>query len=64
MTSGATADSITPEGIFNFKLIMFAAPIVLIVIAGFFYRAKVKLTEEEHERIVKELEKKWKDMNK
>ncbi len=64
MTSGATADSISPEGIFNFKLIMFAAPIVLIVIAGFFYRAKVKLTEEEHERIVKELEKKWKDMNK
>lgn len=64
MTSGATADSITPEGIFNFKLIMFAAPIFLIIIAGFFYRAKVKLTEEEHDRIVKELEEKWSQMNK
>ena len=64
MTSGATADSISPEGIFNFKLIMFAAPIVLIIIAGFFYRSKVKITEEEHARIVEELEKKWKDMNK
>ncbi len=64
MTSGATADSISPEGVFNFKLIMFAAPIALIIIAGFFYRTKVKLTEEEHARIVKELEEKWAEMNK
>lgn len=64
MTAGATADSISPEGVFNFKLIMFAAPIVLIIIAGFFYRSKVTLTEEEHERIVKELEEKWTDMSK
>lgn len=64
MTAGATADSISSEGVFNFKLIMFAAPIVLIIIAGFFYRSKVTLTEEEHERIIKELEEKWKDMNK
>lgn len=64
MTAGATADSISLEGVFNFKLIMFAAPIVLIIIAGFFYRSKVTLTEEEHERILKELEEKWKDMNK
>ena len=42
----------------------FAAPVVLIIIAGLFYRAKVKLTEEEHERIVKELEAKWAEMNK
>ena len=64
MTSGATADSISADGIFNFKLIMFAAPIALIIIAAFFYRAKVKLTEEEHARIVKELEEKWSEMNK
>lgn len=48
----------------NFKLIMFAAPVVLIIIAGFIFRAKVTMTEEEHERIVKELEKKWAEMNK
>jgi len=64
MTSGATADSISADGIFNFKLIMFAAPIALIIIAAFFYRSKVKLTEEEHARIVKELEEKWSEMNK
>ena len=64
MVSGATADSISAEGVFNFKMIMFAAPVVLIIIAGLFYRAKVKLTEEEHERIVKELEAKWAEMNK
>ena len=64
MTAGATADSISPEGVFNFKLIMFAAPILLIIVSSFIYRAKVKLTEEEHERIVKELEAKWSEMNK
>ena len=64
MTTGATADTISPEGVFNFKLIMFAAPIILIVVAAMFYRSKVTLTEEEHERIVKELEEKWADMNK
>ena len=64
MVSGATADSISPDGVFNFKLIMFAAPIVLIILGGLLYRSKVKLTEEEHERIVKELEAKWSQMNK
>lgn len=64
MTAGATADSITPEAAFNFKLIMFAAPIALIIISGFFYCSKVTITEEEHERIVKELEEKWAEMNK
>lgn len=64
MVSGATADSISPEGIFNFKLIMFAAPIVLIILGGLLYYSKVKLTEQEHERIVKELETKWSEMNK
>ena len=64
MVSGATADSISADGVWHFKLIMFAAPVVLIIIASLFYRAKVKLTEKEHERIVKELEAKWADMNK
>ncbi|MBR3748234.1 MAG: MFS transporter, partial [Selenomonadaceae bacterium] len=64
MVSGATADSVSPEGVFHFKLIMFAAPVVLIIIAGLFYRAKIKLTEEEHARIVKELKSKWTEMNK
>ena len=64
MVSGATADTISADGIMKFKLIMFAAPIILIVIAGFIYRAKVKLTEEEHARIVRELEEKWSQINK
>lgn len=64
MTSGATAETITPEGLLNFKLVMFAAPILLIIIAGFFYRARVKMTEEEHARIIRELEEKWADINK
>ena len=64
MTTGATVDTISADGIFHFKLIMFAAPLALIVIAAVFYRAKVKLTEQEHERIVKELEEKWAEMKK
>ncbi len=64
MVSGATVDSISADGVLHFKMIMFAAPVILIIIAGLFYRAKVKLTEEEHERIVKELEAKWAEMNK
>ena len=64
MVSGATADSISADGVMKFKMIMFAAPVVLIIIAGFIYRAKVKMTEEEHARIVRELEEKWADMNK
>lgn len=64
MVSGATAESITPENLFTFKLIMFGAPVILIIIAGFIFRAKVKMTEEFHARIVKELEEKWETMNK
>ena len=64
MVSGATADTITPENLMHFKMIMFGAPIVFLVVATFLYRAKVTLTEEEHARIVKELEEKWADMKK
>ena len=63
MTSGATAATITPENLFNFKLVMFAAPFVLILIGAVIYRAKVTLTEAEHARIVEELEDKWHEMN-
>ena len=64
MTAGATADTITEAGRLHFELIMFAAPIVLLVIATFIYRAKVTLTEQEHARIVRELEEKWDEISK
>ena len=63
MTSGAAAATITPENLFNFKLVMFAAPFALILIGTGIYRAKVTLTEAEHARIVEELEDKWHEMN-
>ena len=64
MTSGATAETISPENLFNFKLVMFAAPFALILLGTILYRAKVTLTEAEHARIVEELEEKWDEMNK
>ena len=64
MVSGATAETITPENLTHFKMIMFGAPVVFLIVATFLYRAKVTLTEEEHARIVKELEEKWADMKK
>ena len=64
MSGKATAASITPENLLNFQLIMFAAPFILIVIAGFIYRAKVSLTEEKHAEIVRELERTWGKDNK
>ena len=64
MVSGATADSITPDNLFKFKVIMFGAPVILIVISALLFRAKVTLTEEEHARIVRELEEKWEQMKK
>lgn len=64
MVSGAKPEDISPEGIMRFKFIMFAAPIVLLILGTLVYRAKVKLTEEEHARIVKELEEKWAEIKK
>lgn len=64
MTGGASAADITAPNLLKFQLIMFAVPFVLLVIATFVYRAKVKLTEQEHARIVEELEEKWEEMNK
>ena len=62
MSGKATAESITPENLFNFHLIMFLIPLVFIIIAAFVYKKKVTITEEGHARIVKELEEKWKNM--
>ena len=64
MTGGATAADITAPNLLKFQLIMFALPIVLIVIASLVYKAKVTLNEAEHARILEELEEKWEDMNK
>lgn len=64
MTGGASAADITPESLFHFQLVMFAAPIVLMVAATFVYRAKVTLTETEHARIVAKLEETWDKINK
>lgn len=64
MVSGATAASITPENLFNFKLVMFAVPVVLIIISAFIYHTKIKMTEELHAKIIKELEENWTNMNK
>ena len=64
MTGGASAADIAPESLFHFQLVMFAAPIVLMVAATFIYRAKVTLTEAEHARIVAKLEETWDKINK
>ena len=63
MTGNATAADISAPQLFNFQLIMFAAPVVLMILASFIYRAKVTLTEAEHARIVEELEEKWEKIN-
>lgn len=63
MTGNATAADITAPDLFKFQLIMFAAPIVLLVLASFIYRAKVTLTESEHARIVEELEERWEEIH-
>lgn len=59
MTTGASAASITPEGQMKFKIMMFAVPAVVIVIALIVFFKKITLTEEKHAQIVEELEKNW-----
>lgn len=59
MTTGATASSITAAGKTNFKLLMFAVPAVLLVIAIVVFAKKVILSEAKHAEIVAELEKTW-----
>ena len=64
MSGKATAATITEANKLNFELIMFAAPIVFMIIATLIYKAKVTLTEETHAEIVKELERTWNDISK
>ena len=64
MTGGASASGLTADNMMRLQMIMFASPIVLMVIGALIYRAKVTLTEQEHARIVEELEEKWESMNK
>ena len=64
MTGGASASGLTADNMMRLQIIMFAAPIVLMVVGALIYRAKVTLTEQEHARIVEELEEKWESMNK
>lgn len=59
MTTGATAASITPAGKLNFKIMMFAVPAVMLVIAIIIFASKVILSEKKHAEIVAELEKTW-----
>ena len=63
MTGKATAASITPSNLMNFQIVMFAIPIVLIILATILYKKKVTLTEEKHAEIVKELEENWDTIN-
>ena len=64
MTGSASASGLTADNMMRLQIIMFAAPIVLMVVGALIYRAKVTLTEQEHARIVEELEEKWESMNK
>lgn len=59
MTTGATASSITASGKMNFKIMMFAVPAVMLVIAIIIFASKVILSEKKHAEIVAELEKTW-----
>lgn len=59
MTTGATAASITAAGKLHFKLMMFAVPAVMLVIAIIIFASKVILSEKKHAEIVAELEKTW-----
>lgn len=62
VAAGMTAGSenhVSAQGEMNFKLIVFVAPLVLIVIGLLIFLTRVKLTEEKHAEIVAELEKTW-----
>ena len=64
MSGKATADSITDSNKMMFELIMFAVPIIFMLIATLLYKTKVTLTQEKHAEIVKELKRTWKDISK
>ena len=59
MSGGATVDTVTAANKATFEMIMFATPIVFLIVATLIYKTKVKLTEEKHAEIVRELERTW-----
>lgn len=64
MTGKATAASISAGDVMTFKLIMFAVPIALIIVATVMFKKKVTLDEAQHAAIVRELEENWDSINK
>lgn len=59
MTAGATAKTLTASGIMKFKMVMFLAPAIMIIISVLIFAKKVKLDEKMHAKIVAELEQTW-----
>lgn len=55
MTGSATAADISSGGVAQFKGFMLYMPLVLIAISAVIFAVKVTLTEDKHNRIVKEL---------
>lgn len=56
MIGNAQASDITAKGITTFKMYSFYLPAGLMIISGIIFLLKIKLTEEKHAQIVKELE--------
>jgi lactose/raffinose/galactose permease len=57
MTGSATASSVAsnPSNILNFKLIMFGAPLIVLILSAIVFAKKIILDEKLHAKIVKEL---------
>ncbi|WP_108652461.1 glycoside-pentoside-hexuronide (GPH):cation symporter [Dongshaea marina] len=57
MTNNATPESVAadPSNLLKFKLVMFAVPLVLFLIAGIVFIKKVKLTESFHQDVLGKL---------
>lgn len=60
MTGNAKPSDISASGLLQFKMFIFYIPVILIILAAIIYFTKIKLTEKEHAKIVKELETKLK----
>ncbi|MCR3759796.1 glycoside-pentoside-hexuronide (GPH):cation symporter [Clostridium felsineum] len=56
MIGNAQAKDITAKGITTFKMYSFYLPAALMIISAIIFFVKIKLTEEKHAEIVKELE--------
>ena len=56
MIGNAQASDITSKSIITFKVYSFYLPAALMIISGIIFLLKIKLTEEKHAEIVKELQ--------